>query len=50
MRNSDVDDDICSENKCTVKFKESGTHSIYCDVCSNIYCLKCMGIQKKFLI
>ena len=45
MKNSD--DDICSEKKCAVKLTESGTQSIYCDVCSKIYCLKCMGIQKK---
>ena len=40
MKNSDVDDDICSEKKCAVKFTESGTESIYCDVCSKIYRLK----------
>ena len=40
MRNSE--DDICS-----VKLTEGGAQSIYCDVCSKIYCLKCMGIQKK---
>ena len=45
MRNSD--DDIYSKNKCAVKFTEGGTQSIYCDVCRKIYCLKCMGIQKK---
>ena len=45
MRNSD--DDICSEKKCAVKLTEGGAQSIYCDVCSNIYCLKCMGITKK---
>ena len=38
MRNSD--DDICSEKKCAVKLTEG-------DVCSKIYCLKCMGIPKK---
>ena len=47
MRNSDVDDIICSEIKYAVKLTESGTQSIYCDVCSNIYCMKCIGIQKK---
>ena len=45
MRNSD--DDICSEKKCAVKLTEAGAQSIYCDACSKIYCLKCMGIQKK---
>ena len=45
MRNSD--DDICSEKKCAVKLTEGGAQSIYCDVCSKIYCLKCMGMQKK---
>ena len=33
--------------KCGVKLTESETQSICCDVCSNIYCLKYMGIQKK---
>ena len=42
MRNSD--DDICSEKKCVVRFTEGGAQSIYCDVCSKIYCLKCKGI------
>ena len=45
MRNSD--DDICSEKKCALKLTEGGAQSIYCDVCSKVYCLKCMGIQKK---
>ena len=40
-------DHTCSEKKCAVKFTESETQSIYCDVCSNSYSLKCMGIQKK---
>ena len=47
MRNSDDDIIICSEKKCAVKFTEGRTQSIYCDVCSKIYCLKCMGMQKK---
>ena len=38
MRNSD--DDICSEKKCAVKLTEGGVQSIYCDVCSKIYCLE----------
>ena len=45
MRNSE--DDICSENKCAVKLTEDGAQSIYGDVCSKIYYLKCMGIQKN---
>ena len=46
MRNSD--DDISSERKCAVKLTEGGEQSTYCDVCSKIYCLKCMGIQMNF--
>ena len=44
MRNSD--DDTCSEKKCAVKLTEGGSQSIYCDVCSKIYCLKCMGYRR----
>ena len=43
------DEDACSENICAVKLTENGAQSIYCDVCNNIYCIQCMGIQRKCL-
>ena len=30
-----------------LSLQKVGAQSIYCDVCSKIYCLKCMGMQKK---
>ena len=27
--------------------KEHYIYIIYCDICSELYCIKCMGIQKK---
>ena len=37
----------CAEAKCTSNLNEEGSLSIYCDICSELYCIKCMGIQKK---
>ena len=37
----------CAENKCTTNLNDEGALSIYCDICSELYCIKCMGIQKK---
>ena len=37
----------CAENKCTTNLNDEGALSIYCDICNKLYCIKCMGIQKK---
>ena len=34
-------------NKCTTNLNDEGALSIYCDICSELYCIKCMGIQNK---
>ena len=39
----------CAEHKCTTNLNDDGALSIYCDICSELYCIKCMGIQNKTL-
>ena len=36
-----------AENKCTTNLNDEGALSIYCDICSELNCIICMGIQKK---
>ena len=36
---------ICAEKRCEVNLAEDGALAIYCDVCSGLFCIKCMGIH-----
>ena len=40
-------ENICAEKRCDVNLAEDGTLAIYCDVCSGLFCTKCMGISKS---
>ena len=49
MGRSDSEDDVqhCAETKCKADLKKKAALSIYCDICENLYCNKCMNIPGK---
>ena len=40
-------ENICAEKRCDVNLAENGALATYCDVCSGLFCIKCMGIPKS---
>ena len=53
MGMSDSEDEmkLCAETNCRVNLSDDGAMSIYCDICEDLYCPKCMNlpeISKKF--
>ena len=49
MDSNDKDENtLCSGKNCTFNLSEKGAQSIYCDICAELFCIKCMGILKKY--
>ena len=47
MSESGAESSFCADKICTADLSDDGALAIYCDVCGDLYCIKCMGVASR---